>query len=119
VPKQEQVGILWSDLAPFVKSKKRRSGLADVINVPSDTFSLENLIGILSCEVCLAFLLPTILFTLIYFMVIPFVLYMAALDLLESYYFVGVSLLYRAISLAVHQQRLSLSVGMVYMSDRS
>ncbi|XP_025804636.1 uncharacterized protein LOC112883544 [Panicum hallii] len=51
VPKQEQVGILWSDLAPFVKSKKRRSGLADVINVPSDTFSLENLIGILSCEV--------------------------------------------------------------------
>ncbi|KAG8080664.1 hypothetical protein GUJ93_ZPchr0007g5417 [Zizania palustris] len=52
VPKQEQVGILWSDLAPFIDSgQKHCSGLADVTYVPPETFSLENLRSVLSYEV--------------------------------------------------------------------
>ncbi|CAN6210049.1 unnamed protein product [Urochloa humidicola] len=51
IPIKEQVGILWSDLAPFIESKKQRSGLADVTHVPSETFSLESLGGVLSYEV--------------------------------------------------------------------
>uniref|UniRef100_K4A3G1 Uncharacterized protein n=1 Tax=Setaria italica TaxID=4555 RepID=K4A3G1_SETIT len=51
VPIKEQVGILWSDLAPFIESKKQRSGLADVTYVPSEIFSLENLRGVLSYKV--------------------------------------------------------------------
>jgi hypothetical protein len=63
VPIKEQVGILWSDLAPFIESKKQLSGLADVTYVPSQFFSLENLRDVLSYKVCLAFLLY-IIFTL-------------------------------------------------------
>ncbi|CAL5080073.1 unnamed protein product [Urochloa decumbens] len=51
IPIKEQVGILWSDLAPFIESKKQRSGLADVTHVPSEIFSLESLGGVLSYEV--------------------------------------------------------------------
>lgn len=54
VPEKEQVGILWSDLAPFLESHKHRSGLADVTYIPPETFSLKNLRGVLSYEVCLA-----------------------------------------------------------------
>lgn len=52
VPKKEQVGILWSDLAPFIESSQKHcSGLADITYVPPETFSLENLRGVLSYEV--------------------------------------------------------------------
>ncbi|KAL6871539.1 hypothetical protein ACP4OV_014368 [Aristida adscensionis] len=50
VSEKEQVGLLWSDLAPFIESQKLRSGLADVIYVPPETFSFENLRGVLSHE---------------------------------------------------------------------
>ncbi|XP_062188780.1 uncharacterized protein LOC133892051 isoform X2 [Phragmites australis] len=51
VPEKEQVGILWSDLAPFIESPKHSSGLADVTYVPPETFAFENLRGVLSYEV--------------------------------------------------------------------
>ncbi|TVU39391.1 hypothetical protein EJB05_12806, partial [Eragrostis curvula] len=51
VPEKEQVGLLWSDLAPFVETRKRRSGLADVTYVPPEAFSFENLRSMLSYEV--------------------------------------------------------------------
>ncbi|WVZ63127.1 hypothetical protein U9M48_012786, partial [Paspalum notatum var. saurae] len=51
VPAKEQVGILWSDLAPFIESPKYSSGLADVTNVPPEIFSLNSLRGVLSFEV--------------------------------------------------------------------
>uniref|UniRef100_A0A0D9WYK1 Uncharacterized protein n=1 Tax=Leersia perrieri TaxID=77586 RepID=A0A0D9WYK1_9ORYZ len=52
VPKKEQVGILWSDLAPFIESRNKHcSGLADVTYVPREVFSLENLRSVLSYEV--------------------------------------------------------------------
>ncbi|KAF8692699.1 hypothetical protein HU200_039533 [Digitaria exilis] len=51
VPEKEQVGILWSDLAPFIESQDNFSGLADVTYVPPETFSLANLRGVLSYEV--------------------------------------------------------------------
>ncbi|KAJ1288976.1 hypothetical protein BS78_02G130100 [Paspalum vaginatum] len=51
VPAKEQVGILWSDLAPFIESPKYSSGLADVTNVPPEIFSLKSLRGVLSFEV--------------------------------------------------------------------
>jgi hypothetical protein len=51
VPEKEQVGILWSDLAPFIESQEHCSGLADVTYVPPETFSLESLRGVLSYEV--------------------------------------------------------------------
>lgn len=57
VPEKEQVGILWSDLAPFIENQEHCSGLADVTYVPPETFSLESLRGVLSYEVCLSFLL--------------------------------------------------------------
>jgi hypothetical protein len=52
VPEKEQVGLLWSDLAPFIERPKHRSGLADVTYMPPATFSFENLGDILSYEVC-------------------------------------------------------------------
>ena len=55
VPEKEQVGILWSDLAPFIEGHEHCSGLADVTYVPPGTFSLESLRGVLSYEVCLSF----------------------------------------------------------------
>ncbi|KAF0918335.1 hypothetical protein E2562_023406 [Oryza meyeriana var. granulata] len=52
VPKKEQVGILWSDLAPFIDSRQKHySGLADVTYIPPEAFSLENLRSVLSYEV--------------------------------------------------------------------
>ncbi|XP_066389888.1 uncharacterized protein [Miscanthus floridulus] len=51
VPEKEQVGILWSDMAPFMESQKHCSGLADVTYVPPETFSLKSLRGVLSYEV--------------------------------------------------------------------
>jgi hypothetical protein len=54
VPEKEQVGILWSDLAPFMESQKHCSGLADVMYVPPEIFSLKSLKGVLSYEVYLA-----------------------------------------------------------------
>ncbi|CAN6213987.1 unnamed protein product [Urochloa humidicola] len=51
VPEKEQVGILWSDLAPFIENQEHCSGLADVTYVPPETFSLSNLRGVLSYEV--------------------------------------------------------------------
>ncbi|KAG2633554.1 hypothetical protein PVAP13_2NG263400 [Panicum virgatum] len=51
VPEKEQVGILWSDLAPFIEGHEHCSGLADVTYVPPGTFSLESLRGVLSYEV--------------------------------------------------------------------
>ncbi|CAL5075561.1 unnamed protein product [Urochloa decumbens] len=51
VPEKEQVGILWSDLAPFIENQEHCSGLADVTYVPPETFSLESLRGVLSYEV--------------------------------------------------------------------
>ncbi|ONM53494.1 uncharacterized protein [Zea mays] len=50
VPEKEQVGILWSDLAPFMESQKHCSGLADVMYVPPEIFSLKSLKGVLSYE---------------------------------------------------------------------
>ena len=55
MPEKEQVGILWSDLAPFIEGHEHCSGLADVTYVPPGTFSLESLRGVLSYEVCLSF----------------------------------------------------------------
>jgi hypothetical protein len=55
VPEKEQVGLLWSDFAPFIERPKHRSGLADVTYVPPATFSFENLRDILSYEVCRLF----------------------------------------------------------------
>uniref|UniRef100_A0A0E0LK91 Uncharacterized protein n=1 Tax=Oryza punctata TaxID=4537 RepID=A0A0E0LK91_ORYPU len=52
VPKKEQVGVLWSDLAPFIDSRQKHdSGLADVTCIPPEIFSLENLRGVLSYKV--------------------------------------------------------------------
>nr|XP_010929709.1 uncharacterized protein LOC105051109 isoform X1 [Elaeis guineensis] len=52
VAKREQIGITWMDMAPFVDSiPKSHSGLADVISVPQEIFSLENLTEVLSYEV--------------------------------------------------------------------
>ncbi|NP_001350557.1 uncharacterized protein LOC4343162 [Oryza sativa Japonica Group] len=52
VPQKEQVGILWSDLAPFIDSRQKHdSGLADVTYIPPETFSLENLRSVLSYKV--------------------------------------------------------------------
>ncbi|XP_008776822.1 uncharacterized protein LOC103696875 isoform X1 [Phoenix dactylifera] len=52
VAKREQVGITWMDMAPFVDSvPKCHSGLADVLSVPQEIFSLENLTEVLSYEV--------------------------------------------------------------------
>nr|NP_001350546.1 uncharacterized protein LOC8075741 [Sorghum bicolor] len=56
VPEKEQVGILWSDMAPFMESQKHCSGLADVTYVPPETFSLKSLRGVLSYEVWSTFL---------------------------------------------------------------
>ncbi|KAL6639396.1 hypothetical protein ACP70R_023126 [Stipagrostis hirtigluma subsp. patula] len=50
VAEKEQVGILWSDLAPFIESQKHRSGLADVISVPPEVFSFQQLSRVLSYE---------------------------------------------------------------------
>ncbi|XP_008797118.2 uncharacterized protein LOC103712385 isoform X1 [Phoenix dactylifera] len=52
VAKREQIGIKWMDMAPFVDSiPKSHSGLADVVSVPQEIFSLENLTEVLSYEV--------------------------------------------------------------------
>nr|XP_010942350.1 uncharacterized protein LOC105060379 [Elaeis guineensis]XP_010942351.1 uncharacterized protein LOC105060379 [Elaeis guineensis]XP_010942353.1 uncharacterized protein LOC105060379 [Elaeis guineensis]XP_019701301.1 uncharacterized protein LOC105060379 [Elaeis guineensis]XP_029116364.1 uncharacterized protein LOC105060379 [Elaeis guineensis] len=52
VAKREQVGITWMYMASFVDSvPKSHSDLADVISVPQEIFSLENLTEVLSYEV--------------------------------------------------------------------
>ncbi|XP_020247518.1 uncharacterized protein LOC109825168 isoform X1 [Asparagus officinalis] len=50
--KREQIGITWTDMAPFFESVPRcSSGLADVLCVPGEIYSLNNLMEVLSCEV--------------------------------------------------------------------
>ncbi|XP_051205601.1 uncharacterized protein [Lolium perenne] len=53
IPAEDQIGIPWSRLAPFVDGPPRRraSRLADVLSVPKDVFLLENLRRVLSYEV--------------------------------------------------------------------
>uniref|UniRef100_A0ACD5VUF0 Uncharacterized protein n=1 Tax=Avena sativa TaxID=4498 RepID=A0ACD5VUF0_AVESA len=53
VPAEDQIGISWSRLAPFVDAPPRRraSRLADVASVPREVFALENLRRVLSYEV--------------------------------------------------------------------
>uniref|UniRef100_A0ACD5Y8X1 Uncharacterized protein n=2 Tax=Avena sativa TaxID=4498 RepID=A0ACD5Y8X1_AVESA len=53
VPAEDQIGISWSRLAPFVHAPPRRraSRLADVASVPKEVFALENLRRVLSYEV--------------------------------------------------------------------
>ncbi|XP_072984580.1 uncharacterized protein [Typha latifolia] len=52
VAKKEQVGIMWTDLAPFVDSvPESRRGVADIIYLPQEIFGLENLTEVLSYEV--------------------------------------------------------------------
>lgn len=50
--KREQIVLTWADMAPFVEFVPRRhSGLVDVLCVPRETYSLSNLMGVLSHEV--------------------------------------------------------------------
>ncbi|KAJ0974607.1 hypothetical protein J5N97_016572 [Dioscorea zingiberensis] len=50
--KREQIGVAWTDMAPFVDAAPRfRSELADVLSVPRDIFNLDNLMEVLSYEV--------------------------------------------------------------------
>lgn len=52
IGKREQVGVTWTDMAPFIDSPHPHySGLADVLSVPPTIFDLENLMEVLSYEV--------------------------------------------------------------------
>ncbi|KAK1361279.1 putative nuclear factor related to kappa-B-binding protein [Heracleum sosnowskyi] len=52
VAKREQVGIARRDLSPFIDAVPScHNILADVVNVPEETFDLENLTDVLSYEV--------------------------------------------------------------------
>ncbi|KAL8127385.1 uncharacterized protein LOC141721352 isoform X3 [Apium graveolens] len=52
VAKKEQVGIAQRDLSPFVDALPScHSILADVVNIPQETFEIENLTEVLSYEV--------------------------------------------------------------------
>lgn len=52
VAKKEQVGIAQRDLSPFIDAVPScHNILADVVNVPQETFDLENLSDVLSYEV--------------------------------------------------------------------
>lgn len=52
VAKKEQVGISQRDLSPFVDAVPScHSILADVVNIPRETFEIENLTEVLSYEV--------------------------------------------------------------------
>lgn len=50
--KREQIGITWSDMAPFFDFVPQcSSGLADVFCIPKKIYSLNNLMEVLSYEV--------------------------------------------------------------------
>ncbi|URE26647.1 hypothetical protein MUK42_07344 [Musa troglodytarum] len=52
VAKKEQISLSWTDIAPFLDSvSQSHSGLADVVSVPIEIFSLDNLTDVLSYEV--------------------------------------------------------------------
>lgn len=52
VAKKEQVGLSWTDIAPFLDTfSLSHNGLADIIAVPHEIFSLDNLMNVLSHEV--------------------------------------------------------------------
>lgn len=52
VPKREQIGIARRDLSAFIDSVPNcYSALADIVSVPRETFELEDLTEVLSCEV--------------------------------------------------------------------
>lgn len=53
VARKEQVGLSWIDIAPFLDSVTLpHTGVADVVSVPNEIFSLYNLTDVLSYEVC-------------------------------------------------------------------
>ncbi|KAH7663999.1 Nuclear factor related to kappa-B-binding protein [Dioscorea alata] len=57
IGKKEQVGVTWTDMAPFIDSPHPHySGLADILSVPPAIFDLENLMEVLSYEVWAKFL---------------------------------------------------------------
>ncbi|XP_042375777.1 uncharacterized protein LOC121969643 isoform X1 [Zingiber officinale] len=50
--KKEQVGLSWTDITPFLDIVSlAHNGLADIIAVPQEMFSLDNLMNVLSYEV--------------------------------------------------------------------
>ncbi|RRT71556.1 hypothetical protein B296_00007941 [Ensete ventricosum] len=52
VAKKEQISLSWPDIAPFLDSvSQSHTGLADVVSVPIEIFSLDNLTDVLSYEV--------------------------------------------------------------------
>lgn len=52
VAKKEQVGIAQRDLSPYIDAVPScHNILADVVNVPQETFDLENLTDVLSYDV--------------------------------------------------------------------
>lgn len=52
VAKREQIGITWSDMAPFLDSLPPNcKGVADVLSVPKAMFGLDDLMDVLSYEV--------------------------------------------------------------------
>lgn len=52
VPWREQIVIAWRDLSAFIDSVPNcYSALADIVSVPRETFELEDLTEVLSCEV--------------------------------------------------------------------
>ncbi|THU46055.1 hypothetical protein C4D60_Mb09t00930 [Musa balbisiana] len=52
VAKKEQISLSWTDIAPFLDSvSQSHAGLADVVSVPIEIFSLDNLTDVLSYEV--------------------------------------------------------------------
>ncbi|KAJ4812049.1 nuclear factor kappa-B-binding protein [Rhynchospora pubera] len=52
MPRKEQVGLAWKDLAPFVDTVPQPcKGLADVFHVPKEIFGLKDLSNVLSYEV--------------------------------------------------------------------
>ncbi|WOL20314.1 hypothetical protein Cni_G29118 [Canna indica] len=52
VAKKEQIGLSWADFTPFLDFVSRtHSGLADIVSVPDEIFTLDNLNDVLSYEV--------------------------------------------------------------------
>ncbi|XP_068661305.1 uncharacterized protein [Aristolochia californica] len=57
VAKREQIGITMRHMAPYMDSiPLSHVGLADIICIPQEIFGLENLSGVLSCQVWDAYL---------------------------------------------------------------
>lgn len=65
VAKKEQVGIAQRDLSHFIRAVPSfHNILADVVNVPQETYDLENLTDVLSFEVIIALCSVAIMFKL-------------------------------------------------------